>query len=237
MLSRLRGESGISKITLAVFGTIFGVAFFAIYNILPFYYYYFEIQNQAEAMARVAQEYKDKEIRLRLEKAMSDYQIPAEPEDLKIQRMDGMIEISLEYEEILSVGFEDRYWDIHVFPFHVYVNQKYWGGIGICCLPSAAVTWRENVFVHSGGVLCACGKALPIRVFQLTPSIDAEQVAGVDSFNWKEGDLFAISKDVLIIGRMIFWVTLRSYRSNPLSLSLDLELKLPPFLAIMFVDG
>ena len=125
MLSRLRGESGISKITLAVFGTIFGVAFFAIYNILPFYYYYFEIQNQAEAMARVAQEYKDKEIRLRLEKAMSDYQIPAEPEDLKIQRMDGMIEISLEYEEILSVGFEDRYWDIHVFPFHVYVNQKY----------------------------------------------------------------------------------------------------------------
>ena len=50
-------------------------------------------------------------------------QIPAKPEDLKIDRSNGLINIRLRYQEIFYVSFGGKDYDIHVFNFDANVTQ------------------------------------------------------------------------------------------------------------------
>lgn len=116
-------ESGIGKFTAIVFGAIFGALIYSGFKILPFYYYYYELLNQMDSMARVASTMTDKEIRSRLEYEIRHMQIPVLPEDLIVKREDAKIIISLEYQEEFYVSFKDKDYTIRVFPFHAYVER------------------------------------------------------------------------------------------------------------------
>lgn len=121
-----QGQSGIGKLTFIVFATIIGVVLYCGYHILPFYYYYYELMNQMESVTRVASSETDQEIRKRLMYHINKMQIPIRrPEDLKIERDNGYMTISLAYQEVFYISWQGKDHDIHKFDFNAYVRKKY----------------------------------------------------------------------------------------------------------------
>jgi len=112
-------RQGAAKITLMVFGTILAVAIFCAYHILPFYYYYFELQEHFHSLVRVASVHTDQELRVKIRDYLRRMDIPAVVDDVKIERAAGRILIELRYEEVFFVTFRGEEHDLHTFKFHV----------------------------------------------------------------------------------------------------------------------
>ncbi len=117
-----RTERGVSKITLLVFGLLIAGVVYSSYRIMPFYYYYYEIQNQMDALTRVASTHTDQEIRKKLIYHIKKYQLPVSPEEIVIVRDGGKIEMSLEYDEVFYITLGNKDYDIHTFHFHAYAE-------------------------------------------------------------------------------------------------------------------
>ena len=111
-------ESGASKLTLLVFGLIAGVVGFVVYNVLPFFYCYYEMQNQMDQIVRVASTVDDAEVRKRLWYHVKKCEIPAEPEDLHIERTTDGLKVWMPYQEIFSVPWGDKEYEIYTFKFY-----------------------------------------------------------------------------------------------------------------------
>ena len=119
MIKLYNKQKGAGKLTLLVFGVIAFVLLYCAYNIMPFYYYYYELQNQFESHAQAAQMYTDKELRSKLMYHIEHVQIPLKkPEDLKIDRSNGVITISLKYREIFYITYQGKDYDLWVFDFN-----------------------------------------------------------------------------------------------------------------------
>lgn len=120
-----RRERGVGNLTILVFGTVVAALLYAGYQILPFYYYYYELQNQMDALARVAGEETDKSIREKLTYHIKKMELPVDPsEDLVVERVDGKIHMLLEYEEVFYIPFQGKDYTIHVFPFRAEVERE-----------------------------------------------------------------------------------------------------------------
>ena len=118
-------ERGIGKITLLVFGLVFGVAGYCAWEILPFYYYYYELVSQMQTVIRVASTDTDQEIRQKLMYHIKKFEIPADPEDLKISRDGHTMSISLPYEEVFYLTYQGKDYDIYKFPFFAQAEGKF----------------------------------------------------------------------------------------------------------------
>lgn len=116
---------GIGKLTFLVFGTIIGALVYAGFQIIPFYYCYFEILNQMDSAVRVASTQSDQELRQKLLYHIKKLGIPVDPEDLQILRKDGSMKISLSYDEVFYITFQDKDYDIHVFHFDAVVDRAF----------------------------------------------------------------------------------------------------------------
>jgi hypothetical protein len=116
---------GAGLITWIVFGAIVAAGGFAAYQILPFFYYYYELQNHFEQVIKIASVETDSEIRKRLMYHIKKYQIPCEPEDLKIERSDDVMTVSLSYDEVFYVRFNGKEHTLHTFHFDATVKKKY----------------------------------------------------------------------------------------------------------------
>lgn len=114
----LNSQCGMGRITLLVVGSLTAVAVFCGYQIIPFYYYYYELQNQFDSLTRVAGVETDQSIRRKLEYHLKKMQIPADISDVKINREGNKIQISLKYKEIFYVKYRGKTYDLYVFPFH-----------------------------------------------------------------------------------------------------------------------
>lgn len=125
--SRFRSqcEKGISWLTFLVFGTIMAAALYSGYNILPFYYYYFELVNQFESAIRVASTEPDSKIREKLNYHIKKMQLPVELEQLKIMREGRKMSIELKYEEVFSVTWQEKEYEIYTFPFHAFAEGEF----------------------------------------------------------------------------------------------------------------
>jgi len=84
---------------------------------MPFYYYYYELVNQMEAVIRVAGLENDRVIRDKLAYHIKKLEIPADIKDLKIAREGNRMKISLAYEEVFYIRYGGKDYDLHVFPF------------------------------------------------------------------------------------------------------------------------
>lgn len=115
-------QKALGKLTLLVFGTLAFVLLYSAYHIMPFYYYYYELQNQFESHAKAAVIYTDKELRQKLLYQIKRMEIPASPQDLKIQRVGNKITISMPYSEVFYVSWGGKDYDIHTFHFNPYVS-------------------------------------------------------------------------------------------------------------------
>jgi hypothetical protein len=121
----IRAERGLGKLTLLVFGTIIGVVLYSAYNIIPFYYYYYELMNQMRSVIRVASTEDDATIRERLWYHIRKMGLPAQPEDLIIERYHETMRIALDYEEVFYVSWGDKDYTIYQFPFHAEVEESF----------------------------------------------------------------------------------------------------------------
>lgn len=115
-------ERGASKLTLIVFGSILIAAIYCAWRIAPFYYYFYEMQNQMQAAIRVASIESDQEIRKKLVRQMKTLDLPADPEKLMISRDAGVMTIDLKYKEVFDIEFNGKVYTIHVFPFHAHAK-------------------------------------------------------------------------------------------------------------------
>ena len=111
------GESGASRLTLLVFGTILGTLIYSGYCVIPFFYDYFELQNQMTSLVAVSDTLNDDQLRRRIGAVIKEFEIPADPKDIKIDRGDHHIRLSLEYDEVFYISFRDKDYDLHVFHF------------------------------------------------------------------------------------------------------------------------
>lgn len=110
-------EVGIGKITLLVFGTMLAVVLYCAFNILPFFYYYYQIQSDFESAIKVAGVATDRELRYRLMQEIKHMELPVEPDDLVIIRDGHHMKISLAYQEIFYITYKDKDYDLYTFDF------------------------------------------------------------------------------------------------------------------------
>lgn len=118
-------DEGASKLTWFVFLSIFGALFFCAYKIIPFYYYFFEMQNQMEQVIKLASTENDQVIRKKLEYHIKSNELPVKLEDLKIAREGQTIKVSLDYSEIFYISFRGKDYDLHEFKFHAFASGPY----------------------------------------------------------------------------------------------------------------
>ena len=111
-------ELGIGRLTLLVFGLIVAAGLYCAFQIFPFYYYYWELENQMSAAIRVASTETDYELRTKLLDHIRRTEIPAKKEDLKIIREAHHMRIELKYQEVFYITWQGKDYDIKVFPFH-----------------------------------------------------------------------------------------------------------------------
>lgn len=110
--------AGAGKLTLLVFGTLVAIALIVSYHVLPFYYDYFELESQMDALVRVAGQHTDLELRDKLRQHLRRTELPFTIDDVRIDRSAGTIRMSVKYQELfyLTIGGQD--YDLHTFDFH-----------------------------------------------------------------------------------------------------------------------
>lgn len=113
-------ERGASPLTLLVFGTIVGLLIFYGYSVGPFFYAYYEIQNQADNVIRVAQTEDDASIRRKLKYHIKKLALPVDPDaDLIIERTEHYIKIRMDYTEVFYITWKKKDHVIQTFDFKV----------------------------------------------------------------------------------------------------------------------
>jgi len=124
-----RSEDGISRLGVLIFVLIIVAGLFVSYQVFPFYYYYWELEGLMQAQADKASVFSDEEIRRNILEKIKKLEIPIDdPEDLKINRFDGLISIDVAYDEVLFLDWGEKTYDLHVFHFNPHVEQPLKGG-------------------------------------------------------------------------------------------------------------
>ncbi len=118
-----RTVRGASTLTWMIFALVLGAIVYLLSKILPIYYSYYELENQMRAMIRVADQNTDEQIRKMLGDQMKVLKIPAEIEDVKIQRGSRTMLIELSYTEWLEVPLGSTYYELWEFDFDLRVED------------------------------------------------------------------------------------------------------------------
>lgn len=87
------------------------------YKIVPFYYYYFDIQSNCAQVLRNAAVESDEELRRDLVEVVRRNGIEKEARDIGIQRIGGRIKIWLNYQEDLEVSLMGKSFTLYRFYF------------------------------------------------------------------------------------------------------------------------
>lgn len=115
---------GVGKLTLTVFGALSIALVWSGFQVIPFFYSYYELENQMDALARMADEYTDAEIRKKLLVAIKELEIPVEADDLKISRYDDKIFINLDYSEVFYLTIAGKDYTIQEFDFSAKASRQ-----------------------------------------------------------------------------------------------------------------
>ncbi len=117
--------TGLSKLTVTIFASLIALVVYCTYQILPFFYYYYELENQVLSITKVASTISDREIRRRLMYHINKMGIPLDAEEIQISRQNNRIKISMEYTEVFAVEWDGEEREIHSFDFEIYVDEMY----------------------------------------------------------------------------------------------------------------
>ena len=113
-----QSQKGANNIGILLFILFILSGVYVCSQVFPFYYSYYELKGLMESQAEKANEFKDGDIKRVLTRAIKKLDIPADPEELKINRFSGKIIIELKYSEVLFVDFGGGYdYDLWEFNF------------------------------------------------------------------------------------------------------------------------
>lgn len=118
-------EKGAGYLTLIVFGAFLIAAVYSALKIIPFFYYYYELQNHMEALIRVAQDETDQSIRKKLLYYIRKAEIPAREKDLLIMRGEKTMKIRLPYKEVFYVPWRGKDYVIYTFEFEARAEGQF----------------------------------------------------------------------------------------------------------------
>ena len=95
------------------------------YKVVPFYYYYFDIQSNCAQVVRNAAVESDEELRRDLLEVVRRNGLEKEARDIGIQRIGGRIKIWLNYQEDLEVSLMGRSFTLYSFDFTPTAERVY----------------------------------------------------------------------------------------------------------------
>ena len=125
---RLNDCRGASRATIIDFSGIGIFVGYCLWNTLPIFYSYYELENQASGVASRAGILTDDEIRRRLVREMKRQEIPADPDDLEIRRDGNTMLINLRYQESLYIPwFNGDEIELHTFEFDMRIKEPFSG--------------------------------------------------------------------------------------------------------------
>lgn len=119
-----KSDEGASQLTLIFFGLLSITTLYLVAQVAPVLYRYYELESQAEAMARRATIVSDAEILRRLTELIVKHNLPADPSDIHIYRAPNEMEITLDYDSPITIPWIDGEWEIYTFEFHLKVQEK-----------------------------------------------------------------------------------------------------------------
>lgn len=115
-----QSNKGASNLGILLFILFVLAGVYVCSQVFPFYYSYYELKGLMESQAEKGGELKDGDIKRVITRAIKKLEIPADPEELKINRFSGKIIIELKYSEMLYVDFGEGYdydlWEFHFEP-------------------------------------------------------------------------------------------------------------------------
>lgn len=117
-------QSGGSFLSLIVFALIFGSIGWYLFQVIPIYYRYSELENAMRSIAQVSQELDDKLLKSRLLTQMRDIGVPGNIEDVSISRTGSSIEIQYAYQEEVAFNHFGQYFKIQHFDFNLDIIQE-----------------------------------------------------------------------------------------------------------------
>lgn len=117
-------EEGASQLTLVFFALLTIATLYLVAQVAPALYRYYELESQAEAMARRATIVSDDEILRRLTELIVKHNLPADPDDITIYRAPNELEITLDYESPITIPWIEGEWEIYTFEFHLKVREE-----------------------------------------------------------------------------------------------------------------
>ena len=120
-----RNQLGVGKLTLLIFGSIVFSGFYYAYNVLPFYYYFYELRSQFQACIRMGSEETDEEIRKRVYAKIDELEIPADKETLVLQRNGNRMHIRIRYREYFDIYWKGKRYNIQKFDFDADMEDKF----------------------------------------------------------------------------------------------------------------
>jgi hypothetical protein len=118
-IKELQSEKGQSRAGLLFVTLICTCLIYVAWHVLPFYYYFYELQGLMEAQVRVSSDKTEEEIRQNLMLKIKELEIPVTDEhDILLLRSAKDIYLELDYTEVLWFSFLDKDYKIHEFDFH-----------------------------------------------------------------------------------------------------------------------
>lgn len=119
------GNAGISRLTILVFLPIVAALIYTANAVAPFYYNYFELQNQMHSLIRVAAVHTDAELLKKLETHIKWLEMPIAIEDVVIQRYANSMRMSVQYQETFWFTWQDTDYEIYTFNFDATVEDDF----------------------------------------------------------------------------------------------------------------
>jgi hypothetical protein len=98
---------------------------YAVYVVVPFYYYYFDLKNQMQRAVSVAAVETDEEIRRSLMAVVKRHGISCGDRDLQVSRQNDTIEMSLSYSEGVKVSMFGREATLWTLNFDASTRGRY----------------------------------------------------------------------------------------------------------------
>lgn len=113
---RLNKNHGVSLFGFVVFAALITAIVYSIFKLAPIGYNYLELEGQMEAQAKKASVFSDNEIQIYLLDQIKRLGIETVDKDrLQINRLDGVMTISYQYDETFAIDVGDFYYEIHTF--------------------------------------------------------------------------------------------------------------------------
>lgn len=116
-------ERGLGAVGALLLLAIVGAIVFVGYKALPFFYCEQEIVGMMESQAQKATIFSDVEMQRNIMQRVKELEIPADADDLHINRFNGKIIIEMKYQEVLYIEIGKKTYDLYIFDFHPRVER------------------------------------------------------------------------------------------------------------------